>query len=117
MSMIPNLAPEWAWPDRTRRAYDVIRTHQLAAGKDITGMWVAIRLSDGTSDGQLYPTKMSATSHQLHEQQCAYICLPPWAEITIGELHTYIQTCERIYESGGRLSDVGAHIHPSALRY
>jgi hypothetical protein len=35
--------------------------------------WVAIRLSDGGSDGVLYPSKELAVSFQLHETQCAYL--------------------------------------------
>src|SRR5437762_517876 len=33
---------------------------------------MAIRLSDGGSDGKLYDTKREAVKHQLHEQLCAY---------------------------------------------
>ena len=103
------------WPDRTRRAYDVIATHYIAQGPHIGGHWVAIRLSDGGSDGVLYDSKPEATRHQLHETQCAYICLPPFGEMSIGEIHRYLELNDMIYAQGGRLSDVDTHIVPSAF--
>lgn len=112
-----NTAPDWAWPDRTRRAYDVINTHVLALGHDAAGQWVAIRMSDGGSDGQLYPAKFIAAKYQLHETQCCYVCIPPFGELKIGELHAFIQACERIYDGGGRLSDRDTHIHLSSILY
>lgn len=103
------------WPDRTRRAHDALTLHYLAAGAEVGGHWVAIRLSDGGSDGVLYDSKADATRGQLHERQCAYICLPPYGQMSIGEVHRYLELNEMIYDQGGRLSDVGTHIVPSAF--
>ena len=103
------------WPDRTRRAYDAITLHYLGKGTDAGGHWVAIRLSDGGSDNVLYNSKADATRRQLHEKQCAYICLPPYGQMSIGEVHRYLELNEQIYDSGGRLSDEGTHIVPSAF--
>ena len=101
------------WPDRTRRAYDAINLHyQANKGYEVAGHWVAIRLSDGSSDGVLYPSKMHAAHHQLHEKQCAYICLPPLMEMSMKEIHRYLQLNEQIYDAGGRLEDAGTHIVP-----
>lgn len=109
-------APAWArgYPDRTRRAHDALQTHYAALGVDAGGWWVAIRLSDGSSDGHLFRSKAEATRAQLHERQCAYICLPPFGEMAIGELHAYLQACERVYDGGGRLSDEGTHVVPQS---
>ena len=104
------------WPDRTRRAWDQLMTHIAAVGIESAGHWVAIRLSDGGSDGVLYDSKMDATKHQLHERQCAYICIHPFADMQISDIHTYLEMNEKIYDAGGRLSDVGTHIVPSTLR-
>ena len=105
------------WPDRTKRAYEHIRLHYEAnKGSDIAGHWVAIRLSDGGSDGNLYPTKMHAAHYQLHEKQCAYICLPPFGELSIKEVHRYLQLNEMIYDAGGRLEDEGTHIVPGMFQ-
>lgn len=102
------------WPDRTRRAYDQIRIHYDAnpGSEEIAGHWVAIRLSDGGSDGNLYPSKMLAAHYQLHEKQCAYICIPPWQEMSIKEIHQFLAINEKIYDAGGRLEDEDTHIVP-----
>lgn len=100
------------WPDRTRRAHDQLQLHYAAVGGECAGHWVAIRLSDGGSDGHLYASKVEATRFQLHEKQCAYICIPPFGEMTVGELHQYLALNEKIYDDGGRLEDEGTHIVP-----
>lgn len=106
--------PADGYPDRTRRAWDVLQTHVAAVPRgEIGGWWVAIRLSDGSSDGNLYRSKIEATRYQVHETQCAYVCIPPFGDIHIRELHEYLTLSERIYDQGGRLSDAGTHVHPS----
>lgn len=108
---IPETFTARRYPDRTRRAWDEIEVHRLALGAEATGQWVAIRLSDGGSDGRLYQTKIEATRFQLHESQCVYVCIPPFAHLTVGELHRFLAVCERIYSEGGRLEDSGTHVH------
>jgi hypothetical protein len=107
------------WPDRTKRAYETIALHFEANkannGSDIAGHWVAIRLSDGGSDGVLYPSKMHAANYQLHEKQCAYICLPPFGQMSIKEIHRFLEINEQVYDAGGRLEDEGTHIVPGWL--
>lgn len=99
------------YPDRTRRAWDVLNTHRAAVPlAELGGWWVAIRLSDGTSDGNLYRSKPEAVRFQLHETQCAYLCIPPFGEMPIGELHGWLRVVESIYDGGGRLSDVDTHV-------
>lgn len=104
---------EQQWPDRTRRAWDALQLHYQAIGVDCMGHWVAVRLSDGGSDGHLYRSKADATRHQLHERQCAYICLGP--DMKIGELHRYLELNEQVYDAGGRLADEGTHVVPSMM--
>jgi hypothetical protein len=99
------------YPDRTRHAWDVLQLHRAAVPIDeIGGWWVAIRMSDGKSDGNLYRSKPEAVRFQLHENQCAYLCVPPFGEMPIGELHGWLAVVEKIYEGGGRLSDVDTHV-------
>lgn len=62
--------------DEGRRASDVVNGH-LAADPQCSGRWVALRLSDGGSDGTVYDTRSDAIRHQLHESQCAYLKIPP----------------------------------------
>jgi len=106
------------WSDRTRRAYDAIHLHYAANANDraIGGHWVAIRLSDGGSDGNLYPSKLAAKRFQLHPTQCAYICLPPFDfEVTHKELDRYLQINEQLYGAGMDLSDAGTHVVPEGI--
>ena len=109
--------PTSGFPDRTRRAYDQIMTHVHGLGEEAAGRWVAIRLSDGGSDGVLYDSKPDATRHQLHEKQCAYVCIPPFSVLHIKELHRFLELSDEIYAAGGRLSDVGAHVAPPRMGY
>ncbi|NUT27673.1 MAG: hypothetical protein HOV84_17410 [Streptomyces sp.] len=103
------------YPDRTKRAYDEINQHYADFGSQVAGWWIAVRLSDGGSDGKLYRDKVTATRFQLHERQCAYICLPPFGEMAIGEIHQYLTVNERLYDQGARLSDAGTHIVPRSM--
>lgn len=110
------MVDETLYPDRTRRAWDVLQTHVAAVPRaEIGGWWVAIRMSDGTSDGNLYRSKPEAARYQLHETQCCYICIPPFGDMNIKELHAFIEANQRVYDGGGRLSDEGTHIVPTDM--
>lgn len=87
--------------DDGRRAADAINVHRVAGA---VGRFVAIRLSDGGSDGQAYDTKADAVRHQLHERQCAYVCVPP-APATAAEMTRYLQLHREAYDAGYRFSD------------
>lgn len=61
--------------DAAKRAYDVVVGLATFVDWDTRmrqSPYVAIRLSDGGSDGRLYDTKREAIRHQLHESTCAY---------------------------------------------
>lgn len=98
--------------DRARRCSDVINMHVMAhqpAGgglPDWNGAtpWVAIKLSDGSSDGALYPSKAEAAKHQLHENQCAYITIPPDG-MTVKQALVYLHFTQQMYENGVRIAD------------
>lgn len=102
------------WPDRTKRAWEQLRLHIDAIGDDAVGRWIALRLSDGGSDGVLYDSKPDAVRHQLHEHQCAYLLIHPFDAMTRGELHRFLAVCEQIYDGGGRLQDEGTYVNPNA---
>lgn len=40
--------------------------------------FIAIRIADGSSDGQVYPDAEAAKAAQPEPQQCTYTHLPPW---------------------------------------
>lgn len=71
----------YAWRDRdaAHRMRDEIALHQtvLSPGEIMAGVWVVIRLSDGTGVGQTYPTQAEAIKHAPGlESLFAYFKLP-----------------------------------------
>jgi hypothetical protein len=89
---------EW---DTARRAADQLNVHLLAHGSEAHGKFVAIRLSDGGSDGVLYETRYDAVRHQLHASQCVY------ARVTVGgaspkAMWVLMVYMRQIYDAGGR---------------
>lgn len=69
--------PLGLYSDAARRASDTINMHLLADREGNNGRWVAIRLSDGGSDGKVYDCKCDAIRFQLHEKQCVYVQIQP----------------------------------------
>lgn len=90
--------------DAARRCSDTITTHLLADPDHARGCWVAIRLSDGGSDGVLYDRRRHAVLRQLHESQCAYIRIP-WGGMTAVEAQAYLDFCRAAYDAGMRMTD------------
>ena len=76
-SRLADPGPLGLYSDAARRLSDTITMHVTALGFAAAGQWVAARLSDGGSDGRLYPDKATAVRFQLHEYQCAYVCITP----------------------------------------
>lgn len=99
--------------DRAKNCYDTIM--QLVHDIDVdTRMfahaWVAIRLSDGGSDGQLYDKKQAAVRFQLHEMQCAYFSFrfAPNGFSSAKEAAIFLAWHEAAYDAGMRLPDPDA---------
>ena len=95
--------PLGLFSDEARRASDIINMH-LVANPANAGKWVAIRLSDGGSDGVLYDSKGDAVRHQLHEQQCCYVCIPPTGMPPM-EAEVFIRFNRHLYDAGFRMPD------------
>lgn len=91
--------------DEGRRASDHVNLHLSAiAVRDAVNKWVAIRLSDGGSDGTLYDTRKDAVRHQLDEFLCAYVSILPNGTTPV-EMTRYLVLCRQLYDKGLRLSD------------
>lgn len=90
--------------DSARRASDAIRLHLLADRDQAITSWVAIRLSDGGTDGILYNHKHQAVRHQLHEYQCAYIMISPDG-MSPRAAETFLRFHRHLYDSGFRLAN------------
>jgi hypothetical protein len=96
--------PHWEPSDAAKRCSDAVNLHILADSLGAIGKWVAIRLSDGGSDGVLYDTKSDAVRSQLHERQCAYVCVTPDG-MSPRAAESYLKTVRRLYDEGVTLSD------------
>lgn len=111
-----NPGPLGVYSDAARRLSDAVTLHLTASGANAAGQWIAARLSDGGTDGVLYPDKATAVRHQLHETQCAYVQIPitgmPYQEAEI-----YLAFNRKLYENGYRMPDPSHHIHmPQTLK-
>jgi hypothetical protein len=87
-----------SWRDKGQRCSDIIRQHLLDDNELARQSWVAIRLSDGGSDGILYPLKEIAVYHQLHEKQCAYLRVLPTG-ISAREATSFLYHMAQLYEN------------------
>ncbi len=92
--------PLGAFSDPARRCSDIVNTH-IATGD--AGKWVAIRLSDGGSDGIAYESRALAVRHQLHETLCAYVKVPR-DSMPPAEAASFLAFNRMVYDKlGGRL--------------
>lgn len=89
--------------DPARRCSDIV-TQAIVDG--YAGWWVAIRLSDGGSDGTLYASREAAIRYQLHETLCAYVCIP-YDSMTPREADIFLKFHRHCYDAGYRLQDPG----------
>lgn len=90
--------------DAARRCSETISLHLMADREQAINSWVAIRLSDGGSDGQLYDTRSDAIRHQLHEMQCAYIKITPDG-ISVKDAGLFLKLNRKAYDAGLRFAD------------
>jgi len=93
--------PEITVTEAGRRASDVVRQ---AIVDGYPGFWVALRLSDGGSDGIAYTSKRDAVRYQLHEQQCAYLRVPR-DDANPKEMSRWLEIHRMLYDKGLRLAD------------
>jgi len=104
-------APDQAFSDAARHCADAVNLHATVDPHGTIGKWVAVRLSDGKSDGVLYPTKSEAVRFQLHEAMCMYVCIPPGG-MTSADAESVLRTHRQLYDAGYRLADPDKHIIP-----
>lgn len=80
-------------------------THRTAGGDSAIGAWMAVRLSDGSTDNVLYQTRREAVRHQGHnEQTCAFINIRPCG-MSICEAEAFLRFARQAYTNGFRLAD------------
>jgi hypothetical protein len=93
--------------DAARHCSDAVNLHVSALGWDAVKKWVAVRLSDGKSDGVLYDSKRAAIQHQYHEQQCAYVCIVPGG-MNPCAAESYMRMSRMAYDAGATWIDPDA---------
>jgi hypothetical protein len=97
-------------PDAARRMAEQIALHQVALTREeiLAKRFIAIRLSDGGSDGVAYDTRDDAIRHQLHETLCGYFQVPleRWSPETCDSLLWYVR---KRYDAGYRAKP-GSHL-------
>lgn len=87
--------------DAARRASEIVNLHLVADPDGNRGRWVAIRLSDGRSDGVVYDDVIAAAQHQLHYTQCMYLTIP-WGGLPAHEAEVLLTYHRRVYDAGNR---------------
>lgn len=89
---------------RAQRCSEAFNRHLAEHGMEAVGRWIAIRLSDGGSDGNLYDNKAEAIRFQLHEKQCAYAQLLPEG-MSPRAAESFLMVSEKFYDAGMNLAD------------
>ena len=107
-----NPGPLGLYSDEARRAADTLNTHLLVDRNGNTGKWVAIRLSDGGSDGTVYDCKCDAIRFQLHEKQCVYVQILPEG-IGYKEAEIMIRIHRQMYDKDYKMPDPPCTKHGS----
>lgn len=108
---IPGLSLPIPPSDAAKRAADIINGYVAFIPRDeLKYKYVAIRLSDGSSDGNLYDTKREAVRHQLDEKLCAYVS---FAAIPVGttarEMEVFLKFNRDVYDAGISFVDPDDH--------
>lgn len=91
--------PLGTFSDAARRASDTINNHLMVDPMGNHKKVVAIRLSDGGSDGVVYDDVAAAANHQLHYKQCMYIRIP-LSGMTPQEAEAMLNYHRRVYDAG-----------------
>lgn len=90
-----------------KRLSDNINALAVAQPLDVlTHSWIAVSLADGSYDGTLYDTRADAVKHQVHETQCAYVCLKEAISgMDIREAYAYLKFHRDAYAKGYVFTD------------
>lgn len=85
--------------DAARRASDAVNLALTADPEGNRGRFLAIRLSDGGTDGVVYDTVAEAALFQLHYKQCMYLRIPA-SGIMPREAEVLLNYHRRVYDAG-----------------
>jgi len=123
MARLPDASPPKNYQfrnlDAAKRMRDTLALHQVALSKDelIAGRYVAIRLSDGGSDGVAYESRAAAVEHQKHNMsRCGYFRIPleRLNEHVCDSLLNYVRG---VYDAGHREDPAHSLILPTQVEH
>ena len=99
--------PPDPFSDDAKRASDIVNSYlSYIPFDELKNKWLAIRLSDGGYDGNLYDSKRDAVRHQLDEFVCAYVCFRNlMGGATPKEMEIFLRFNRDAYDAGFRLPD------------
>lgn len=73
---------------------------------DLRTKWIAVRLSDGGYDGNLYDSREEAIRHQLDERFCAYVAMQTMISGAKPlDCAIYLEFHRQAYDAGMRLHE------------
>jgi hypothetical protein len=94
--------------DAAKRASDIINAYAVFTPWDeLINCYVAIRLSDGGSDGSLYTSKRDAVRHQTDEKLFAYYSyrFHGTSGVSPKDMQLFLDFHRQAYDKGFRLPD------------
>src|ERR1700750_372559 len=93
--------------DAAKRLSDIVNGYAVAyPSAMLESMWLAIRLSDGNTDGNVYECRRDAVRHQPDEKLCAYLSLRAApAGMTVRDAYAFMSYHRAAYDAGFRLPD------------
>jgi hypothetical protein len=95
------------WSDAAKRASDIVNSYiAFVPWEELRTKVIAIRLSDGGYDGNLYDSKREAVRHQSDEFLCAYVFFRNlMGGASPREMEIFLKWNRDAYDAGFRLPD------------
>lgn len=88
-----------------KRCSDAVNLHLSAIGFDAVKKWVAVKLSDGSSDGILYDSqRLAAIHHRNAGDRYCYIPVRP-SGLSVCQAESVMATNRMFHNAGFRLGD------------
>jgi hypothetical protein len=106
INTMTQFAPDFI-PDDAKRFADIVNGYVAFVNPmELRQKWIAVRLSDGGTDGTLYDSKRDAVRHQLDEFLCCYFsfrnCM---GGISARDAARYMEYNRLLYKGGARMPD------------
>jgi hypothetical protein len=91
--------------DAAKRIVETYNLHRLADPIGNTGHWFAVAIADGTTDNDLYDSRIDAIRHQHHnEHYYAYLQIVP-SQMSICDAEIFLSGVRKTYDARKALVD------------